>query len=181
MRVRKVGNFLFSSPQVNSQAKEIYPSVSPLGKSKNETYRKLDTHIERAFSTEVLEDSDSDITPGPSPDLEVFETSQLRKTREMPKDLKVELQEEIRISTQLRAHSTFAPEMHDHMAMEEFNVSVINENDEENKREKAEKVNQEPDIGSDFDDTASMSSDMATINIDKSQIDKSWGEKERSQ
>ena len=99
----------------------------------------------------------------------------------MPKDLKVELQEEIRISTQLRAHSTFAPEMHDHMAMEEFNVSVINENDEENKREKAEKVNQEPDIGSDFDDTASMSSDMATINIDKSQIDKSWGENERSQ
>ena len=70
------------------------------------------------------------------------------------------------------------------MAMEEFNVSVINENDEDNKREKfevTEKVNQEPDIGSDFDDTASMSSDMATINIDKSQIDKSWGEKERSQ
>ena len=94
----------------------------------------------------------------------------------MPKDLKVELQEEIRISTQLRAHSTFAPEMHDHMAMEEFNVSVINENDEDNKREKfevSEIVNQEPDIGSDFDDTASMSSDMATINIDKSQIDTS--------
>ena len=176
MGSEKVRNFLFSSPQVNSQAKEIYPSVSPLGKSKNETYRKLDTHIERAFSTEVLEDSDSDITPGPSPDPEVFEKSQSRKTHESPKDLMVEMQEEIRISTQLRAHSTFAPEMHDHMAMEEFNVSVINENDEENERQKfevTEKVNQEPDIGSDFDDTASMSSDMATINIDKSQISKS--------
>lgn len=93
----------------------------------------------------------------------------------MPKDLLVEMQEEIRISTQLRAHSTFAPEMHDHMAMEEFNVSIINEN-EDNKREKFEvtkKVNKESDIGSDFDDTASMSSDMATINIDESQLYKS--------
>ena len=99
-----------------SQPANLYPTVSPLRKSKNETLRKLDTHIERAFSTEVMEESDTDETPSPEPGIN--EKSQVSKpSAKTPTNLLAEIQEEMRISSQLRAHSTFVPEMHDHMAV----------------------------------------------------------------
>ena len=119
-----------------------------------------------------MEESDTDETPSPEP--RINEKSQVSKpSAKTPTNLLAEIQEEMRISSQLRAHSTFVPEMHDHMAMEEFNASAIqSEAPEKPEPEISQSENQisekrKSEAESDLDDNHSLSSDMATIDIDK--------------